>query len=600
MVLFRRARKAAASARSTYIDVTCQARMMRNLPRFLPKSPWNSARLLAERVAQDPTGLGLLYEDQKFTWREIDYKVNQYARYFQSLGIGKGDTVALMMDNRPEFVYVVTALNRLRALSALINTNISGKGLVHAIKVSEPKAVVTGSEHAKTVLAEVGKLEEIPADRRLVQMADPGKRAPKGLVAINAAVDEQSTDLPSGLSEPTGGEPMCYIYTSGTTGLPKAAIIANRRWVVASYMFGSSLMDASSKDVIYCSLPLYHSSAMFAGWGAALSSGAALGLRRKFSASQFWDDVHRFDASVVVYIGELCRYLLNQPPHPRERSHRLRLATGNGLRPDIWKPFQDRFAVPLVREFYGATEGNAPIINFEGRPGMIGRVRPGQCLLRCDQASGEPIRNAQGFCEQVKPGETGLLVGKITKVMTFDGYVDKEATKKKILGDVFEKGDQFFNSGDLIQMHGGGWLSFADRVGDTFRWKGENVSTNEVAEVLNGASGVLESNVYGVKVEGADGRAGMGSLNCDASFSTDEFARYVVDKLPVYQRPYFLRIQQDMRITGTFKHQKVDYRSEGFDPSKVKDPLYFLDGDTYVPIDDNVYSKIQKGEMALR
>jgi acyl-CoA synthetase (AMP-forming)/AMP-acid ligase II len=339
---------------------------------------------------------------------------------------------------------------------------------------------------------------------------------------------------------------------------------------------------------------------MFGGLGAMLCTGAALALRRRFSASQFWDDVRKFDASVFVYIGELCRYLLNAPKNANERSHRLRLGVGNGLRGDIWEAFQRRFGVPLIREFYGATEGNAILVNFEGRPGMIGRLRVGQVAVRCDEATGEIIRNSEGFCDHVEDGQKGILLAHINPIFAFDGYLDKKASEKKIVTDVFRKGDRYFNSGDIVVRHADNWVAFADRVGDTYRWKGENVSTNEVAEVLNKAPGVLESNVYGVAVPGTEGKAGMASLNVNDTFNVDQLGRFVLDNFPVYQRPYFVRVQQDMRVTGTFKHQKVAYRDEGYDPRKVEDPLYFLDGDKYVRIDDKLYKRLAAAEIGPR
>ncbi|MET0284815.1 MAG: AMP-binding protein, partial [Polyangiales bacterium] len=327
----------------------------------------------------------------------------------------------------------------------------------------------------------------------------------------------------------------------------------------------------------------------------------AIALRRKFSSSQFWSDVRKYDASLFIYIGELCRYLLNAPKTPDERNHRLRLAVGNGLRPDIWEAFQRRFGVSLVREFYAATEGNQPIFNFEGRPGMLGRLRPGQEIVRCDEATGEIIRDAKGMCTPAGDGQKGILLIHINPLFKFDGYVDAKASAGKVVSDVFKRGDRYFNSGDILQIHEDSWVSFADRIGDTFRWKGENVSTNEVAEVLNGAAGVLETNVYGVSVPGSEGRAGMASISADGEFDIGKLGQYVVSKLPVYQRPYFVRLQQqgNMRVTGTFKHQKVAYRDEGYDPSKVEDPLFFLDGDRYVPIDEKLFKKLQSGELRV-
>jgi len=359
-------------------------------------------------------------------------------------------------------------------------------------------------------------------------------------------------------------------------------------------------MALDPSETVYVTLPLYHSNAMFAGWSAVLATGACMALRRRFSASRFWSDVRRYDASAFVYIGELCRYLLHQPASPDERRHSVRVATGNGLRPDIWEAFQERFRIPLVREFYGATEGNVALANFVGRPGMVGRLQAGQAVVRCDLATGDVLRGDDGWCHSVEEGETGLLLGRIHRVATFDGYVDEQASRRKIREDVFAKGDRYFDTGDLLTVHADGWLSFADRVGDTFRWKGENVSTNEVAEVLNRAPGVLESNVYGVEVPGTEGRAGMASLRCDTSFSLEALNDRVIEQLPVYQRPYFLRLQSEMRVTGTFKHQKTDYRREGFDPARTQDPLFFLDGEKYVPLDAALYRAIVSGEVSLR
>jgi len=523
--------------------------------------------------------------------------VNRYANALRAAGVARGDSVALLMDNRPEFLFALTGLNRLGASSALINTNISGQGLAHAINIARPTRVLTGAEHAAKVREVLSELRGLTAEDVFSQRE--GDAAASDFASFDERVAAAGEQAPPAVTQ-RGDEHMCYIYTSGTTGLPKAAIIKNFRWHAAGVLFGAGVLELAPGDVNYVALPLYHSSAMFAGWAAALTSGAAIALRRKFSATNFWRDIRAFDATSFVYIGELCRYLLNQPAADDDRRHRIRVATGNGLRPDIWGPFQQRFGVPLIREFYGATEGNAPLVNFTGRPGMVGRLRRGQVLVRCDPETGELRRNAAGRCEAIGVGDSGLLLAKITRVASYDGYADAEATRKKVVEGAFAAGDRYFNTGDLLTLHADKWISFSDRVGDTFRWKGENVSTNEVAEVLNAAPGVLESNVYGVAVPGAEGRAGMASLNCREDFSIDDLAAFVVAKLPAYQRPYFVRLQTDMRITGTFKHQKVDYRAEGFDPHRVTDPLYFFDGERYVPLDAAIFAAIHSGEMTLR
>src|SRR5215468_6775260 len=572
-------------------ELRAMGRLLRHGWRALrPSSPWNASRLLAERARTAPQAPGLLYRDRRYSWSELDSRVDHMARAFQDAGVGAGDVVSLVMDNRPEFLLALTALSRLRAVAALVNTNLSGPPLEHAIGVASPRLVLVGSEHAERTrsLSARGGL----AREAILVCRDPDADEPRGAVelgdfdALVAAADPTPCDV----GEPRADECMCYIYTSGTTGLPKAAIIRNSRWLLAGALFGASVLELGPGDVVYIALPLYHSNAMFAGWGAALVTGACMALRRRFSASQFWSDVQRFDATTFVYIGELCRYLLNQPERPEERSHRLRVITGNGLRPDIWARFQERFRIPLIREFYGATEGNAPLVNVIGRPGMVGRLQPSQAVVRCDEESGAMLRGADGRCVRTQEGETGLLLGKISGITRYDGYLDADATRRKILESVFRAGDRWFDSGDLVALHEDGWISFADRVGDTFRWKGENVSTHEVSEVLNATPGVLESNVYGVQVPGTDGRAGMAALRSGPEFSLEALAKTALEKLAGYQRPYFVRLLgQEMRVTGTFKHQKVDYRREGYDPSRIGDPLFFFDGERFVPLDAELF-----------
>jgi acyl-CoA synthetase (AMP-forming)/AMP-acid ligase II len=581
----------------TLAQLGASLRIMRHASRLLPQSSWSSSRLLAMRASETPEHIGIAFEKQRLSWRELDARVNRVAHVLQRHGIGPGDAVAILMDNRPEFVVALTALNRLRAIGALINTNVTGRALVHAISVAKSRAVIVGAEHADKLSEVLPELEGISAEDVLLQ--------PDGLEgASNDSLDalaEAMPDTPPRVSgQGRADEPMAYIYTSGTTGLPKAAIISNQRWLLASLMFGRGIFEATPRDVIYVPLPLYHSNAMFAGWGASLNTGARMALRRRFSASAFWNDVRAFRATCVIYIGELCRYLMNQPERPDDGDHSLRVISGNGLRPDIWERFQKRFRIPLIREFYGATEGNAPMVNLVGRVGMVGRLAPGQIIVRCDPETGEVIRTPEGRCSEVQTGESGLLLGRINRLTRFDGYVDRAASDRKVIRDVLREGDRFFNTGDLLVLHPDRWVSFGDRVGDTFRWKGENVSTNEVAEILNDAPGVLETNVYGVRVPGADGRAGMASVVCTDGFSLEDFAAHVRAELPVYQRPYFLRLQKDMRITGTFKHQKVDYREEGYDPARVGDPLHFFDGDRYVPLDAALHARIQSGEVTLR
>jgi fatty-acyl-CoA synthase len=575
-------------------------RLLGDVPKILPMARYSPAKLLQHWARKTPGNPALAYHDQRFTWREVNDRANQYAAFFLDHGVRRGDVVALMMDNRPDFLFVVMALAKIGGVASLINTNLSGSALVHAVAVCKADRILVGSEHRERLLEVESELPAHDFTRDLwVQVEGGGAAARSGFV-IDGAVAAASTAEQGHRFVPSNRDVFCYIYTSGTTGLPKAAIISNQRMLGASVAFGRLMHRSGPGDVIYVVLPLYHSSAMFLGWGAVLATGASMALRRRFSVSNFWKDARDFRATSFLYIGELCRYLMNAEPQPGERDHQLRVGVGNGMSPAIWEPFQERFGIPVIREFYGATEGIALLMNVEGRPRMVGRLGPGQSLVKCDLAAGGIIRNARGFCEPVASGETGLLLGRISPIVSFDGYVDRAATEEKIVANVFKRGDRFFNTGDLLTLHPGRWLSFADRVGDTFRWKGENVSTAEVSSILGDAPGVREANVYGVRVPTAEGRAGMAAVDVDGDFDLDAFTNFVMERLPRYQRPRFLRILSvEMRVTTTFKHQKVDYRREGYDPRKIDDPLYVWDGTTYVAVDEELHSRIESGDLEI-
>jgi len=575
-------------------------RLLGDVPKILPSARCSPAKLLEHWARKTPANPALAYLDQRFTWGDVNDRANQYAAFFLGRGVGRGDVVALMMDNRPDFLFVLMALSKIGAIASLINTNLGGSPLVHAIAVCKANRILMGSEHLERLLEVEGELSEQAVGRELWVQVEGDEAPSGGGHVINQEVASASTVEQGKPFVPSNRDVFCYIYTSGTTGLPKAAIIRNQRMLGANFTFGRLMHRSGPGDVIYVVLPLYHSSAMFLGWGAVLATGASMALRRRFSVSNFWKDARDFRATSFLYIGELCRYLMNAEPQEGERDHQLRVGVGNGMSPGIWEPFQERFGIPVIREFYGATEGISLLMNVEGRPRMVGRLAPGQSLVKCDLTTGEIVRNARGFCEPVARGETGLLLGRISPIVAFDGYVDRAATEAKIVENVFRQGDRFFNTGDLLTLHEGRWLSFADRVGDTFRWKGENVSTAEVSSILGDAPGVREANVYGVRVPNAEGRVGMAAIAVDDAFDVDVFAGFVMEKLPKYQRPRFLRIlASEMRVTGTFKHQKVDYRREGYDPRKIDDPLYVLDESSYVAVDEDLHSRIESGEFQI-
>jgi fatty-acyl-CoA synthase len=368
------------------------------------------------------------------------------------------------------------------------------------------------------------------------------------------------------------------------------------------------MMDVVPSDRMYCCLPMYHSIGGVVATGAALVAGASVFVRERFSASRFWDDIADRDCTLFQYIGELCRYLTAAPPHPRERAHRLRLACGNGLRRDVWEAFQDRFAIPRILEFYAATEGSFSIYNAEGKPGAIGRIpsylahRFPVALVKFDVESGEPARGSDGFCVRCAADEPGEAIGKIAAgAGRFEGYTDSSASAKKVLRDVLAKGDAWYRTGDLMRRDRAGFFYFVDRTGDTYRWKGENVSTGEVEEVVAACLGVAEVVVYGVEVPGAEGRAGMAAIVPGDGFDLVRLRRHIADRLPDYARPVFLRLRRQIATTGTFKPQKQQLAAQGYDPVATDDNLYFDDRvhDAYVKLGGELYRRIQARKIRL-
>jgi citronellyl-CoA synthetase len=428
--------------------------------------------------------------------------------------------------------------------------------------------------------------------------------APADATDADTVIAKASTATPAALGRVTLGDACFYVYTSGTTGLPKASIMSHFRWVKAAGVFGNAALALKPSDTLYVPLPFYHNNALTVAWGSAASTGAAIALRRKFSVSHFWEDVRTFRATAFVYIGELCRYLLNQPPKASDREHLVTRMTGNGLRPDIWKTFKERFGVNEVYEFYAASEGNIAFVNLLNLDCTVGFCPAPYALVKYDIDRDEPVRNAMGYLQPVERGEIGLLIAEISERYAFDGYTDKSASEKKILRNVFAPGDAWFNSGDLLRDQGFKHAQFIDRVGDTFRWKGENVSTNEVAEVINGFPQMAESTVYGVQVPGADGRCGMAALVVRGpveKFDFAGFAKHVRSQLPSYAWPLFLRIQPELETTGTFKQIKSELRKQGFDPQVVSDPLFVMPPKQggYVPFTDELHRAIQTRVLEL-
>jgi fatty-acyl-CoA synthase len=558
------------------------------------------ADVVQEWAQQHPERLALLSDGKSFTYRELAARINRYARWALDLGIRSGGTVCLLMSNRPDYLACWLGISSVGATVALINTRLVGQSLAHCIDIAHADHVILAADC-------VGAFDTArPHLERVSQIWSLDAGAGADLDAALAAAD------PCPLSAVERGdvtidERALLIYTSGTTGLPKAANVSHRRILSWGGWF-AGLMDASLSDRLYDCLPLHHSVGGVVAPCSMLYAGGSVVIAEKFSAGKFWDDIVCFDCTVFQYIGELCRYLLKAPASGLETGHRLRLAVGNGLRGDIWEAFAARFAIPRILEFYAATEGNFSLFNVEGKPGAIGRIPPllahrfPASIIKVDADSGSPVRGSDGLCVVCAPGEVGEAVGRIGTAdrggATFEGYTDPAETGKKIVRGVATGDDTWFRTGDLMLRDGQGYFHFVDRVGDTFRWKGENVATGEVNDAIRECPGVIDASTYGVTVPGADGRAGMAALVVDQGFDLGIFAEHLARRLPVYALPVFVRFCQALDATETFKQKKQQLIREGFDPSVVGDPLFLRDsasGD-YRPIEPAVYARIAEAE----
>ncbi|MEL7128378.1 MAG: long-chain-acyl-CoA synthetase [Pseudomonadota bacterium] len=539
------------------------------------------------------------FEGEIMTYAELEALANKVANWALGEGLKAGDAVALFMENRPEYVAIWFGLAKIGVVTGLINHNLAGQALAHCVNIASAKALIMGPEQREQL--ESGR-EHFDGDLPVWSLG-----AAEGAQDLDAALAEASDVRPDrSHREHLRGKDLClYVYTSGTTGLPKAAKLTQTRAQGMSRTFVTPT-GTTARDRIYITLPLYHGTGGVCGVGIALNTGASIILRRKFSARQFWDDVTDQGATVFVYIGELCRYLLNQPPHPKERAHRLRMGFGNGLRPEIWAEFLERFKVPDLCEFYGSTEGNVTFMNFDNQVGAVGRIPKflekkfdNIGFVKFDIETEQPVRGPDGFCIPADPNEPAEVLGRIgDEARTrFEGYNDPEATKKKLLKDVFETGDMWFRTGDLMRKDEHGYIYFVDRIGDTFRWKGENVSTNEVGEALSSIDGIAHANVYGVPIAGMDGKAGMAAITPDGDIDFAALKNALAANLPPYAVPVFLRLQREAETTGTFKYRKVELVQEGFDPDKVSDPVWFAHPDKkeYVPLTHDIYESILSG-----
>jgi fatty-acyl-CoA synthase len=508
------------------------------------------ARVVHAHAAAHGDAPALIGTGETLTYAALSGRINRYARWALAEGLAAGDVVALNLANAPDYAAIWLGLGQVGCVVALLNTNLAAEAVARAIAVAGAKRTIDAVHRP-----DIARLSGEPLDGHERRPPRPSDRA-------------------------------LLIYTSGTTGLPKATNVTHARVLEWSGWF-AGMMDAVPQDRLFNALPMYHSVGGVVAVGSMLAVGGSVIVRERFSAASFWSDAAANGATIVQYIGELCRYLLRTPPGPSDTGHRVRLAVGNGLQADVWLSFQRRFAIPRILEFYAASEGAVSLTNVEGRAGALGRVpaflrdRFAVALIACDPETNLPVRDAARRCVRVATGAPGEAIGRLGPGARFDGYTDAAASDAKILHDVFESGDRWYRTGDLLRQDPDGFYYFVDRLGDTFRWKGENVSTTEVDSVLRACPGVVDAATYGVAIAGADGKAGMAALVVDDRFDFATLHAHLAERLPSYARPLFVRLCPALETTGTFRPRKVDLAREGYALST--DPVWRDAGTTFAP-----------------
>jgi fatty-acyl-CoA synthase len=569
------------------------APIARHPQRLLLDAIEEQAQLRADAAA-------LMAARECLTYRALFGRANRYARWALAQNLAKGETVALLMPNCPEYMAIWLGISAIGGIVALLNTNLRGAALAHCIDIVAPRHAIVAAELADAFQSANAHLCGRPqiwahgGDCGFARIEDDiERRADAPLVPA----ERRNTGI---------ADRALYIYTSGTTGLPKAAHVSHRRLLQWSFWF-AGLMNTGPDDRMYDCLPMYHSIGGVVATGAVLVNGGSVLIREKFSAQKFWQDICEFDCTLFQYIGEVCRYLVNAQENPPPRAHRLRLACGNGLGEDVWRRFQQRFRVPRILEFYAATEGTFSLYNVEGRIGAIGRVPPflthrfPLALVQFDHETGEPARDADGFCIRCAAGQSGEAIGRIAVGGAFEGYSSAAESERKIIRDVFARGDAWYRTGDLMREDADGFFYFVDRIGDTFRWKGENVATSEVAAAIAAFPGVAEAVVYGVAVPGTEGAAGMVTLATDGALDLAALRKHLARQLPSYARPLFVRIKDRIEVTATFKHLKSELKRDGYDPAATSDAIYFDDPaqGAFVRLDGELHARIVAGAVRL-
>ncbi|MFZ5895229.1 MAG: AMP-binding protein [Myxococcota bacterium] len=529
--------------------------------------------------------VALICGDERCTYGELEARIERVAAHLERSGVRQADVVALLGENSIEYVTILFALSRLGAAAALPSVELDGQLLQRALVTAGCRAVVVAPALATRIDASF--------DGACIVYGDEAWRA---ALATGAAKPQAPL--------PTASEAdFAYVYSSGTTGLSKACRVSHRRARLSATVFSRLVHGLRASDVLYCPLPLYHASPLLLGLGASMVAGATFALRTRFSASALLSDIRAYGATVMLYVGELGRAWLSQPTSPEDRKHTLRVLVGNGMNARVWASLRERFAIPHVREFYAASEFPGAIVNITNELGSVGHLPFGRWrgyrLVRVDADTGAVVRDAHGRaieCADDEPGELLLRLRPSRERPTGDylGYVGESAAGERIVRDVFEPGDVYCRSGDLLRRDRGGHFFFVDRLGDTFRFKSENVSTREVEDALAGLPGVNSLVVVGVRLPAFDGKLGLAVLEATPSFSMAEFAARAA-ALPRAMRPCFVRVTERIALTPSLKYKKSAFALQGVDPSRTADALYFRDGDEYRRLDVAAFERIQSG-----
>ncbi len=550
--------------------------------------------IIEQNAENNPEGCALLFDDSSWTWQILNQESNKIANYFLNAGIKFGDTIAVMMENSPEFLSITTGINKIQGISSMINVNQRKQALIHSFKISEPLWVIVDGD---SLPAFTDVFSDLNFDKNKVFVINNHNNHDHYFIDFHKELETVLIDNPVSTYKSHLRDMTMYIFTSGTTGLPKAAHIRNMYTVTSINTWSSVILHMTPNDIMYICLPLFHSNALHLALSAAIGGGSAVAIARRFSVRNFWKDIKKFNATCFNYIGEICRYLFNQPLTPEDRNHRVYKICGNGLSPEIWKEFKERFGIREVYEHYGMTEMWGAFVNYINLDCTVGYNAAPYAIVKYNFENNEPERDNNGFLQEVEEGQAGLLIIQTWSDYVFAGYTDKKASEKKLLVDVFEKGDVWMNAGDIVRNIGYKHAQFVDRLGDTFRWKGENVSTTELEDLISSFEEIEHSSVYGVEIPGCEGRAGMASILASVEvekFDFNNFLSTLQNKLPKYAIPRFVRFLFELSTTSTYKIQKYDMKKLGFNIKKTNNPIYVYLPETtkYTLLTERIYEDI--------